>query len=676
MKKAVFLILLSFLIFDISYSQNRRLQKAEHYYQVGEYTKALKLYRKVYAKVKTRAEKAELSFKIGIIAGKLGNPRLQILWFRKAIGYRYQNPKVYLYLGDAYRNIGVYQGAKDYYQKYLELVPDDSLGQLGIKACDLAQQWMKKPSRYNVQWLRRINSRYNDFAPAVGNDTTLLYFTSTHPSSKGKKINPNSGTYFADIYFAQKDKKGEWSSPQLLNGDVNTDADEGSCYVTPDGLTMYFTRCQSEKNANLGCKIYVAYLKDGRWETDHQLHLFADSSISVGQPWLTADGLTMYFVSDNPNGVGGKDIWVVHRHSKAAQWGVPQPLSKEINTPGDEIFPSLDKEGNLYFASNGHLGMGGFDIFKATKDKNGHWHVENLKYPINSFGNDYGICFISDKAGYLASNRNMRYGDDIFYFWIRPTRILLAGTIINDKTKIPVSYAQVELQGSDGTNRRVKTDYDGVFKIELNENTDYFLIAEKDGFLRAKTSISTKGIKNDTTLKVQIFIKPIDQIVQIPDIRYNYNDTTLRPESKVALDQLIELLRLNPDIKIEIMAHTDYRGTNEYNLKLSQGRANSVVAYLIKHGISPKRLVAKGYGEEKPFVVDKETARKYPFLKVGQVLSQQFIESLPDKDKQEICNELNRRTEFRVIGKIQQYQKFGGVPAVVDTTQQNNTPQN
>ncbi len=671
MKALKLILILLIITASTGFAQNRRLQRADHYFKVREYTKALDLYKKIYAKAKSRNEKAEIAYKIGLVARELDNPRLQTIWFRKAIAYKYQNPLVYLYLADAYKNMGVYDAARQYYQTYSDLVPDDPRGQLGIKSCDLAEQWIKKPSKFIVNFIPRINGRYNDFSPAVGNDTTVLYFTSTRPASKGKKVNPSSGTNFADIYITRIDKKGVWSTPVLIAGDVNTPDDDGACYVTPDGLTMYFTRCKSEKNQNLGCKIYVAYLKDGRWETDHEIKLFADSSISVGQPWLTPDGLTMYFVAQHPDGIGGKDIWVVKRRSKSSDWGTPQLLGPEINTEQDELFPSLDKEGNLYFASRGHLGMGGFDIYKAWKDDNGKWHVKNMGYPINSPGNDYGIVFVTDRSGYLASNRNMKTGDDIFHFWQRPTKILLVGTVINDKTRIPVEYVNVNLQGSDGTNLKVKTNYDGQFKIHLRENTDYFIITEKEGYLRGKTSISTKGIKNDTTLTLQIYIKQMNQIVKIPNIRYNYNDTTLRPESKVALDQLIELLKLNPEIKIEIMAHTDYRGTDEYNKRLSQGRANSVVDYLIKHGIKKDRLVAKGYGETKPFVVDKETAEKYPFLKEGQVLTQQFIESLPNKEEQEICNELNRRTEFRVIGKIQQYEKFGGVPTATQDTTQN-----
>ncbi len=672
MRNWLIFILILTLSFSATYAQNRRLEKANKYYKVGEYTKALELYKKLYTKAKNRTEKSEISYNAGLAARGLNDIMQQISWFRRAIKYKYQNPLVYLYLADAYKMRGAYEAAKQYYETYKDLVPDDPRGELGVRSCDLAAQWMDKPTRYVVNFVPRVNSKYNDFAPILSEDTTVLYFTSTRPPSKGKKINPNTGTSFADIYIAELDKKGMWSTPQLIEGDVNTEFDNGSCYITPDGTTMYFTRCPNVKDQNLGCQIWIAHKKDGKWITEKQIKLFADSSISVGHPFLTPDGLTMYFVSDNPQGQGGKDIWMVKRRSPTSDWGTPQNLGPQINTKDDEIFPTVDKDGNLYFASRGHLTMGGFDIFKAAKQDDGSWKVQNMKYPINSPANDYSIVFIDRNKGYLASNRFMRSGDDIFYFFQRPVKILLAGMVINDKTQVGVEYADVIIEGSDGSHKKIKTDYDGKFKIQLKENTDYFLIAEKEGFLRAKTSLSTKGINHDTSLTVQIFINPINQIVKIPNIRYFFNDTTLRPESKVALDKLIEILRLNPGIKVEIMAHTDYRGSNEYNMRLSQGRANSVVDYLIKHGIKRDRLMAKGYGETQPFVVDAETAKKYPFLKKGQKLTEQFIKSLPSEQQQEICNELNRRTEFRVIGKIEHYEKFGSIP-VTDTIQ---TPTN
>ncbi len=674
MKKGRVVIILSVILLTTAFSlqaQNRRIQKADKYYKVGEYTKALELYTKLYAKAKNHTEKAELSFKAGLAARQLDNISLQLSWFRRALRYKYQDPKLYLYLAEAYKMRGAYDVAKQYYANYKDLVPDDPAGELGIQSCDLAQQWLNKPSRFIVNYVPKINSRYNDFAPAISNDTTTIYFTSTRPPSKGKKINPNTGSSFADIYVAQMDKRGQWSTPKLPQGDLNTEFDDGSCYITPDGTTMYFTRCPNVKDQNIGCQIWVAHLKDGQWTVEKQIKLFADSSISVGQPYLTPDQLTMYFVSDNPQGYGGKDIWMVKRRSTTSDWGQPVNLGPEINTKEDELFPSVDQDGNLYFSSRGHISMGGFDIFKATK-QNGKWKVINLKSPINSPANDYRMVFIASNKGYLSSNRYLRNGDDIFYFFQRAIKIQLKGLIVNDKTRVGVEYADVIIEGSDGSHKKVRTDYDGVFKIGLKENTDYFLIVEKQGFLRSKASISTKGINQDTTLEMTIYLNQINQIVKIPNIRYFFNDTTLRPESKVALDKLIEILQLNPGIKVEIMAHTDYRGTNEYNMKLSQGRANSVVDYLIKHGIKRDRLVARGYGETHPFVVDAETAKKYPFLKKGQKLTEDFIKSLPSQEQQEICNELNRRTEFRVIGKIEHYEKFGSIP--VDSTQTNTNP--
>ena len=664
--------ILIFILISLStevLGQNRKLQKADRYFQVGEYTKAFALYTKLYTKVKTKAEKGEVAFKAGLTAEKLDNLSQQISWLRRALKYNYQDPKIYLYLGHAYKMKGAYDVAKEYFSNYKDLVPDDPQGQLGIHSCELSKKWIETPSRYIVNYVPKINSKFNDFAPTLSNDTNSLYFTSTRPPSKGKKINPNTGSNFADIYIAKKDKRGFWDTPKLIQGDINTDIEEGSAYISPDGTTMYFTKCPNVKDQNLGCQIWEAVFRDGIWTVHNQIKLFTDSSISVGHPYLTPDGLTMYFVSDNPQGFGGKDIWMVKRNSSISQWGTPINLGPEINTKEDEIFPTVDKEGSLYFSSNGHITMGGFDIFKAKKD-NGKWQVINLKYPINSSANDYSLIFIDKNKGYFASNRFFRSKDDIFYFQQRPVKIILKGFVLNNKTQVSIEYANVIIEGSDGTQRKLKTNYEGEFKIQLNENTDYFLIVEKKSFLRSKASISTKGIEQDTTLALTIYLNQLDEIVKIPNIRYFFNDTTLRPESKVALDKLIEVLELNPGIKVEIMAHTDYRGSEEYNLKLSQGRANSVVAYLTNHGIKQNRLVAKGYGEKKPFVVDENTAKKYPFLKKGQKLTEDFIKSLPTEEQQEICNELNRRTEFRVIGKIEHFEKFGTIPE--ETNQENN----
>ncbi len=646
------------------YGQNRRIQKANTFLKAGEYLKALQLYTRIYPRLKHRQEKALVSFNAGVCQRNLMNAQGQIIWFRKAILYKYQNPLVYLYLADAYLMKGQYDNAKEYYQDYKELVPNDIRGENGIKSCNLAVQWMNKPSRYIVTPIRTINSRQNDFAPAISKDTNTLFFTSTRTSGKGHKINYNSGQSFADIYFAIKDKKGSWSEPLPVKGGINTDYDDGSCTLSQDGRQMYFTSCPVIQDKNMGCKIYKSTYSDEKWSSPQLVPTFADSTISSGQPCLSYDGLTLYFVSDNPKGIGGKDIWkMTRRNPNSDAWSKPKLLSSDINTKYDELYPSVDKDGNLYFASNGRIGMGGLDIYKATPKKNGGWTVENMKYPINSNANDFAIVFNPyNNSGYLSSNRNTYKGDDIFHFYKKPLNISLKGYVINDKNHAYLSDVDVEISGSDGTTMRTKTNSSGMFNVKLHENVDYIIITSKKMFLKATGSISTKGVKQDgKVFEIEIYMKPSVGLVQIPNIRYDFNDTTLREESKVALDELIQILNINPNVVIELRANTDYRGSKESNIKLSQGRANSVVAYLVAHGINKKRLIAKGMGESSPLVVDKLIAEKYPFLKVGDVLTEDFIKSLPTQEEQEICNELNRRTEFKVISENfkDNYERFG-----------------
>ena len=350
------------------------------------------------------------------------------------------------------------------------------------------------------------------------------------------------------------------------------------------------------------------------------------------------------------------------RKSKTANWMPPEILGPEINTKYDELYPSLDADGNLYFSSNGRVGMGGYDIYKAHKNDEGKWVVENLKYPINSSANDLSIYFNPyTNSGYFSSSRVFMKGDDIYHFYLKPLKIKLQGYVINDVNHAYIPDAEIELSGSDGSIKKVKTDFNGFFTLDLKENIDYSIVCLKHLFLKSVTTVSTKGVKEDgKVFDTQIYLVPATGKVKIPNIRYDFNDTTLREESKVALDELIELLNVNPNVQIELRANTDYRGSDEYNLKLSQGRANSVVKYLVNHGIKKDRLVPKGYGSSDPVIVDALTAQKYPFLKEGDVLTKDFILTLTEEE-QEICNELNRRTEFKVLSTEfkDNYETFG-----------------
>lgn len=666
MYKKFFLILISILIITplSSDAQGRRMRKANKYYQAGEYFEAQELYIKVYSKAKKKEEKAEVSFKIGMCARKLMDPQKSIIWFRRALLYKYQDPISNLYLADAYKMRGLYEEAKEYYANYKDLVPSDPRGEKGMKSCDLAIEWKENPSRFIINDINDLNSRQNDFAPALCADTNIIYFTSTRNSTQGNLFNNNSGQNFADIFVAQKDTRGYWSEPVPVEGEINSEYDDGSCELVKDGRTMYYTFCPVIEDVDAGCKIFKSDLSGEKWSAPQIVKTFSDTAISCGQPALSPDELTMYFISDNPKGIGGKDIWKMTRNSVNASWGAPQNLGEDINTKYDELYPSVDNENNLYFATAGRVGMGGLDIFKASKNEDDNWKVENLKYPINTEANDFGIVFYQkdDSRGYFSSGRNTGKGDDIYSFYLKPLLVTLKGFVINDKNHAYLPDVDVEITGSDGSVTKVKTDEVGAFETKLLANVDYMIIASKKTFLKANGSVSTKGVEEDgKVFETEIYMKPGIGIVSIPNIRYDFNDTTLREESKVALDELIEMLTINPTVRIELRANTDYRGSEKSNQILSQGRANSVVEYLVENGIKKDRLVAKGYGESIPLKVSKLTAQKYPFLQEGDVLDEQFINSLETEEQKEICHELNRRTEFQVLDMNygENYETFG-----------------
>ena len=376
----------------------------------------------------------------------------------------------------------------------------------------------------------------------------------------------------------------------------------------------------------------------------------------VAHPAISQDELTLYFVSDmdgsvqDYEGKNSKDIWVVTRGDKSANWEEPKNLGNDINTPGDEVFPFVHADGTLYFSSNGQIGMGGLDIFKATKDESGHWDVENMQYPINSSSDDFGIVFESDReSGYLSSTRKGRGNDDIFSFLLPPLKFSIIGTVKNEKTDETIPESTIKSIGSDGITLETITGKDGEFKLMLKPGTDYVFIASKDKFLKGKERETTKGLTQSTELKTEIYLTPIDEPIEVENIFFDFNKWDLRPESLISLDKLVETLNENDNITIELGSHTDSRASDEYNLELSKKRAQSVVNYLIEKGIARDRLIAKGYGESVSKVVDKKDNEMYPFLPVDTKLTESYINSLKDEDQQEMAHFLNRRTEFRVL---------------------------
>jgi len=650
-RKIIFILIAIIIIPLFSVAQSKRTVKPDAFYESGEFQKAITFYEKAYGKAKSRTEKAYIAFKLGDSFRQMNNTKDAARWLRRAVMYKYQNPKSILYLADILKVRGDYEAAAENYANYKELVPEDPRANIGIESCKKIPEWIKNPTRYQVGNENLINSRQNDFSPAFRKDKDEMYFTSTREGTTGTLLNTASGQYFSDIFQISKDKKGKWSEPKPLGENINSEFDEGTPDFNAKGTEIYFTRCFIKESGLGACKIFNSKKTGTSWSVASQLKLIKDSAISVGHPAISPDGLTLYFVSDMPGGKGGKDIWKVMRATQSSDWGNPVNLGSTINTPGDEMFPTVREDGTLYFSSNYHMGFGGLDIFKLVTKSNGDLEVKNMGYPINSSADDFSIIFEGDKEqGYFSSTRTEggRGMDDIWSFTLPPLSFRLAGIVLNDDNELPLQDADIRMIGSNGTSFNKKSDSEGRFKFKLSEETDYIIVAKKKDFLNGKEKISTRGLKDDKNFAVEIKLSPISKPITLPNILYDFNDWHLRPESIVALEALVETLNDNPHITIELSSYTDYRGTDVKNDTLSQKRALEVVKFLIQKGINTERLVAKGYGEKVPKKVTLKIAKKYTFFKEGQVLTEQFIKHMP-ANKQEIANQINRRTEFKVL---------------------------
>jgi peptidoglycan-associated lipoprotein len=633
-----------------SYGQkNAKLRKANEEFAAGHYSTAADMLRKAYSSVKNKDEQAVILFKIGECYRQIAVPVRAESWYAKAINKGYQDPKVYLYLAEAKKMNQKYAEAKEEFKKYREKVPDDRRGEDGIKSCDWALKWMESGNGYLVENMKFFNSRQADFSPVYASDDyNTVYFTSSREAATGKSINAVTGESFTDIFVSKLDRKNVWSQPVPVDGDINSEFDEGMCSFPSDYRTIYFTRCKNSKNKAQGCQILSSQLVSGAWSKARVIDIANDSTV-VAHPAISPDDLTLYFVSDMPGGRGGKDIWRVVRASAADNWGSPENLGADINTEGDEMFPYVHADGTLYFSSNGHIGMGGLDIFKAKNDE-GRWIVENMGYPINTYADDFGITFQNEEEqGFFSSNRTMRGDDDIYIFTLPPLHFTLTGLVVDEKNNKPLTGASVKIISSDGITNEMPVGNDGTFKTNMKANTDFVFIASRKGYLNGKERETTKGVDRSKDFKITIPLASIENPIELTNILYDFAKWDLRPESMVALDKLVEVLNDNPHITIELGSHTDSRGTAEDNQLLSQRRAQSVVDYLIEKGIAADRLTPKGYGESQPKTVDEQLAKQYSFLRQGTKLTEEYINTLRNENDQETAHQQNRRTDFRVL---------------------------
>mgnify|MGYP000250811091 FL=1 len=650
--KAHFTIYVLFLLIVSSlYScKSAKLSDAEEKQRIGEYYEAAAIYRKVYTKTspKKRDLRGYIAYRMAECNRLINNTAKATSAYMNAIRYDYPDSTVYLRMGQMLQKTGRYPEAIKNYDIYMENDPSNLLAINGIQGCELAPGWKKNPTRYEVRRMDKFNSRRGEFSPMLAGDKyDQLYFASSRSKDKDAKVSAITGQNNNNLFLVKQDEKGAWLAPVELEDEVNTEYDEGTPSFSPDGNTMYYTYCAQDPEGPRTAEIYISTRSSAKWGKGTRATIVKDSVTALGHPSISPDGKYLYFVSDAVGGFGGKDIF--RARVAGNDFGPMENLGEEINTPGDEMFPYVRDSVTLYFASNGHPGMGGLDLFKATQDSTGKWNVENLGAPINSMADDFGITFAGkEERGFFCSNRNDARGYDHIYSFERPTITIFIEGIVNDVDEYPIEDATVRIVGKDGLNVKVPVKKDGTYRVELERDIRYVMMASARGYLNQNYELHTGPEEKNETYIVDFFLSPISKPVVIDNIFYDFDKATLRPESKKALDEMIKMLNDNPNVTIELGAHTDRKGTDQYNERLAQRRAQSVVDYLIAGGIETARLEAKGYGESVPKTINKKMAKQFDFLKEGDVLTEEFILALPP-EQQEIADQINRRTEFKVL---------------------------
>jgi peptidoglycan-associated lipoprotein len=654
MKRILRLLTIFIFLFSLAetevYAQkkSRKMKKADYAFSLEEYSKAVELYKKAYKKTKNRAIKAEIIFKQAECYRISGNIKRAQNYYKRAIKAKYPDVVVYLRYADVLRMQGDLDEAVVQYTKYVQLNPTDVRGEMGLKSCDFTSKWKDIPTRYKIQLMPVVNSRFSDFSSAFGNgEYSELYFTSSRKGGVTDKVDPRTGESFSDIWFSKQNKKGAWSRPVVMTEPINTEGNEGPVFLNKRGTTMYLTQCKVEKKKDLGCGIYVSERKGKLWGATQLLQLKVDSNTTVGHPTLSEDESILIFSSDLSGGYGGKDLWISIKE-KRNRWSDPINLGPLVNTPGDEMFPFLAEDGVIYFASNGHLGMGGFDIYKTSKDENNAYILPvNLKTPVNSSGDDFGMIIEKGgERGYLTSNRSGgKGGDDIYQFELPALKLSVQGVLTDSKTGAIMTGVKIKLIGNNGTTNEIETDNTGKYSFQLESLTSYEIVADIEGYLTKIARETTEGIEFNKTFIIDLSLDPIKKDVILPLIKYDFNKFDLRPESIIDLDDLAASLLDNPNVVIELKAHTDFIGSHTHNDKLSQQRADVCIAYLITQGIDAGQLVAKGMGENEPFVIEDKDGR----FKIGDVLTESYIKKIRFKKNKEKANQYNRRTSFNVI---------------------------
>ena len=631
---------------------DQAMKKGDKFYAVGEYYDAAAQYRKAYTQTpnKERELKGQRAMKMAECYRRILLTNKAITAYNNAVRYKQDDSLTHFYLGQLHLKNGNYKEAARQFQTAMDSLPQTDphwqLAKTGLHSAQMVPQWKKEASPYTVKRENQFNSRRAEFSPMLaGDDNEQLFFTSTRNQAQGDEYSGITGSKAADIFMAQKDDKGKWGKPQAIDSELNSAFDEGVCCFSPDGRTMYLTQCKTDANYPRFATIVASSRSDATWSKPTEITISKDTLTSFAHPAVSPDGEWLYFVSDMPGGLGGYDIWRCRLFGNN-EVGTIENLGPLVNTAGDEKFPAFRPNGDFYFSSDGHPGMGGLDIYILKK---GARNLEHPVAPLNSQGDDFGMTFEGRyNRGYFSSNRGDTRGYDHIYSFYNPEIVQTVKGWVYEQDGYELTAAQVYMVGNDGTNLKLSVRGDGSFTQEIKPGVDYVFLGTCKGFLNHQEQLRVEPVTKSEEYVLQFPLANISAPVLIENIFYDFDKATLRPESQTALDELVNLLNENPNITIELSAHTDYKGSDQYNERLSQRRAESVVNYLIAHGIASDRLTPKGYGEGKPKKIKRKVAEKYPFLKEGDVLKEEFVVQLPE-EQQEQCNQLNRRTEFIVL---------------------------
>lgn len=669
-------------------AQISQVKKANYAFRNGEYFVAAQEASTAYQRIspkspKARAAKADMAFKAAYSYQMIFNNEEAENWYQRAIDLNHYkaNPEVYYLIATIQRQKGNYSSARENYQEYLKLVPTDARAERSLAAMDEAVRLKDNRTRYTVKNESKINTPGMEMCPTVADRRgNIIVYGSTQkaPNTSGK--DPILGEPYFNIWQAEKDKKNQWMQPVLFeDGDsINTEFNEGTMAFDERFRKMYITRCPIERKQILGCQIWVSERKGRNWGIPTRIGLQPHDSLSIGHPCPTPDGNGLIFAGNLPGGNGGMDLWYSEYDRRSDTWSDPINLGPEINSPGDELFPTLAMNGDLLFASNGHKGLGGLDIFRAEKMGDGlKWEdPKNLGTPINSDLDDFHMTEITEKTGYFTSNRKGSKGDknmtDIWSYELPPNLFDLKVIVNEIGSPKRIEGATIQVESEDGIFTGVTNDDGVVFwdkKVDgerfINEERNYTVsVLPLEGYHKNDETqqFTTVGLDFDQNFIVEMPLLPESPIV-LPEVRYDLDSDVLQIidgviNSKDSLNYVFDLLEEYPGMKLKLMSHTDSRGSAAYNRNLAQRRAQSCVNYLVnERGVNPDRLVAVGRGEDEPRTIYLLTNGEYTAFKPKEgveyeeiLLTEEYINQYRSDNKMfERLHQYNRRTEAEVI---------------------------